>query len=54
MTRKEQKEFLKSIYPDYDPKNHDAFVYRYQKEEDKNAEKRYMINRGIIEKGVEL
>jgi len=47
MTRKEQKEFLKKYYSDYNPKLHDAFVMRYIAEQDKSASERYMRNRDI-------
>jgi transposase len=47
--RKRQKEFLKEYYPDYNPIRHDAYVMRYQGEQEKKAIKNYMVNRGIIE-----
>ena len=47
MDRKEQKEFLKKIYPDYDARRHDAFVYRYEKEIEKTRIQEYMKNRNI-------
>ena len=50
MDKKEQKKFLKELYDDYDPKYHDAFVIRYNKDMDKKQTKRYMEYRGIIEK----
>jgi hypothetical protein len=45
--RGKQKEMLRGLYPDYDPKHHDAFVARYNKEEDKKNTAEYMKNRGI-------
>ena len=46
--RKKQKEYLKSIYADYDPKRHDAFVMRYNEETEKRNLETYMKNRNII------
>jgi len=46
--RAKQKEILRTIYPDYDPKRHDAFVHRYSLEQDKKALQEYMKERGII------
>ena len=34
MTRAEQKSFLRTVYADYDPTRHDAFVWRYQAEQE--------------------
>lgn len=45
--RREQKELLKSIYADYDPKRHDVFVGRYNQEIDKRNLANYMKNRNI-------
>ena len=45
--RQKQKEFLKKYYFDYDPKRHDAFVIRYQKEQQADAEYRYRVDRGL-------
>lgn len=47
--RRKQKELLRGLYPDYDPKRHDAFVARYNAEEDKKNTNQYMKNRGIID-----
>jgi hypothetical protein len=52
--RKEQKEVLKNLYPDYIPTRHDAFVMRYNTEKEKEALKDYMVDRGIIKKKQEL
>lgn len=46
--RRRQKDILRSLYPDYDPKHHDAFVIRYQNEQDKSTLHSYMQNRGIV------
>lgn len=48
MIDKKEKEFLRDYYPDYNPKYHDAFTLRYQKERDKEETRQYMIRRGII------
>jgi hypothetical protein len=45
--RKAQKEYLKSLYHDYDPKRHDAFVMRFNQETDKRNLQEYMKNRNI-------
>lgn len=45
--RGKQKELFRGLYPDYDPKRHDAFVVRYNQEEDKKNTLEYMKNRGI-------
>ena len=45
--RGKQKELFRALYPDYDPKRHDAFVVRYNQEEDKKNTLEYMKNRGI-------
>jgi len=45
--RREQKEFLRKYYQDYDPVHHDAFVIRFNREMEAQAEMRYMENRGI-------
>ncbi len=42
------KEILKRIYRDYDPKYHDAFVLRYNKELEKKALAEYEKNRKIV------
>jgi hypothetical protein len=46
--RREQKEVLRSLYPDYNPKYHDMFVIRFNKEQDKNNLHNYMVNRQLI------
>ena len=46
--RREQKEFLKNLYPDYDAKRHDAFVARYNNQAEAERVNEYMKNRGII------
>lgn len=45
--RRAEKELLSRIYPDYDPRYHDAFVIRYRKELQARAERKYRNNRGI-------
>lgn len=45
--RREQKDFLRKYYTDYDPVHHDAFVMRFNREMQEQAEKRYRENRGI-------
>jgi hypothetical protein len=45
--RKEQKEFLKTIFPDYYAPRHDVFVARYNKILDKQSIDAYMKHRGI-------
>lgn len=45
--RRVQKEFLKSIYPDYTAQRHDAFVIRYNIDTDKAKTAQYMQNRGV-------
>ena len=47
--RRKQKEYLKTIYSDYDAKRHDVFVERHNKEMDNNRIQEYMKNRGIVE-----
>jgi len=47
--RQKQKTFLRSLYSDYDPRRHTAFIMRYNREQDKKALNQYMRNRGIIE-----
>jgi hypothetical protein len=47
--RRKQKEYLKTIYSDYDAKRHDVFVKRYNIETDNKMIQQYMKNRGIIE-----
>ena len=47
LTRKEQKELMRKKYVDYDPRHHDAFVLRLQKEEELKTVTQYMKNRGI-------
>ena len=54
MTRAEQKVFLRTIYPDYDPKRHDAFVQRYQQEQDAVALHAYEQERGIVPRAASL
>ncbi len=49
--RKQQKEKLRLLYDDYDPKRHDAFVIRYNQDIDKEALKQYSLNRGILPNG---
>ena len=50
--RGKQKEILKLMYPDYDPKRHDSFVERYNKEVERKRVDRYMDARKIKEPGV--
>jgi hypothetical protein len=45
--REKQKELLKKLYPDYDARRHDAFWYRYQKEQEDKALQKYLKNRGL-------
>ena len=45
--RRKQKDFLKDFYADYDPRNHDVYVERYNKNVQEFWEKQYRINRGI-------
>lgn len=45
--RKEQKEFLKILFPDYYAPRHDVFVARYNEISEKRALDAYMKNRGI-------
>jgi len=45
--KKAQKEILKKIYSDYDPKYHDAFVLKYTKTLEKQSLDNYMKNRNI-------
>ena len=54
MTRAEQKVFLRTIYPDYDPRRHDAFVQRYQKEQEAEALRAYEQERGIVPHSADL
>ena len=49
--RRKQKEILRQVFPDYDPKYHDAFVEKYNKQEDKKSGEQYRKNRGF-ENGV--
>lgn len=46
--RRNQKDILRAKYPNYDPKRHDAFVIKYNQEEDKKALSGYEKERGII------
>ena len=48
MTRAEQKSFLRTVYADYDPTRHDAFVWRYQAEQEALALHAYERERGIV------
>ena len=50
--RQEQRFILEKIYPDYDPRHHDVFVYRFNSEQDKFNLDQYMINRGIKDKAI--
>jgi len=45
--KRKQKEFLKKYYFDYRPERHDAYVIRYQKEQEAAALEQYEINREI-------
>lgn len=45
--RRKQKDLLRGLYPDYDPRRHDAFVIRYNKQREKEALERYEKTRGI-------
>ena len=45
--RRVQKEFLKKLYIDYDPRRHDAFVRIYNNAEENKRLKEYQKNRGI-------
>jgi hypothetical protein len=47
-SQRAQREFLRQKYDDYDPRHHDLFVFRYNKETEGDAMRNYMINRGII------
>lgn len=46
--RRQQRDILKELYPDYNPVRHDVYVIRYNKEQDAAALKEYMIRRGVI------
>lgn len=46
--RQKQKDILKARYPDYNPIHHDAFVDRYNRDNDKAQLETFMKNRGII------
>lgn len=46
--RRQQKEMLKGLYPDYNVIHHDIFVDRYNKESEKKNLQEYMKNRGLI------
>ena len=48
MTRAEQKVFLRTLYPDYDPRRHDAFAWRYRQEQEAEALRAYEQARGIV------
>lgn len=50
MTKQEIKDFLKSVYPSYDTKHHDAYVISYNKYLDARALWEYETNRGISNK----
>ena len=43
-----QREVLKKIFIDYDPKYHDAFIIKFNKRQDDKAINNYMYNRYII------
>ena len=45
--RLKEAEILKSLYPDYNPVRHDAFVMMYRDRAEKVALDRYMTYRGI-------
>lgn len=45
--RLKQKQFLKSHFKDYDPKHHDVFVIRFNKDADNAALTTFMKNRGL-------
>jgi hypothetical protein len=45
--RDKQKEMLRKKYSDYNPVRHDAFVARYNKEQDVNAQELYRKERGV-------
>jgi len=46
--RKEDAIILKGKYSDYDPRYHDAFVWRYNRDMDRELTYQFMVNRGII------
>lgn len=45
--RRRQKEILSTIYSNYDPKRHDAFVGQFQADQEAAALRRYLRNRGL-------
>jgi hypothetical protein len=45
--RRIQKNQLRGMYSDYDPKMHDAFVDRFNRDLDKARIEEYQKNRGI-------
>ena len=45
--KRRQRTILEKQYPDYDPKYHDAFVIRFNKEHDTKNLLDYMAARGI-------
>ena len=46
-TRQAEKTFLRTRYPDYDPRHHDAFVLRYRGEQERAQLHAYERARGI-------
>lgn len=46
--RERQKALLRTLYPDYNPKQHDVFVMRYQKEQEDKALQNYLQTRGLL------
>ena len=47
--RREDGIILREKYPDYDPKRHDYFVFRYNRDNDRELTHEFMVNRGIIQ-----
>lgn len=47
--RQKQKALLKAHFPDYDAKHHDAFVMRWNSQQEKLALEAYQRKRGIYE-----
>jgi len=43
-----QKTILREAFPDYDPRHHDVFVWKYNKMLEDKTMREYMKERGII------
>ena len=46
--RAKQKQFLARYFADYDARRHDAFVARFNAEQERIALENYQVRRGII------